>query len=70
MRTLVVAVTSIAAMTMLLPTAITGQQVTNTALDNQVKAFLEQRKGTWRCARSPTTRCTTRPGWWSPTGST
>ena len=53
MRTLVVAVTSIAALALLLPTTITGQQGANTALDSKVKAFLEQRKGTWRDLNVP-----------------
>ena len=53
MRTLVLAVTSIAAVTMLLPAALTGQQVAGTALDSKVKAFLGQRKGTWRDLNVP-----------------
>ena len=53
MRSRVLAATSIAAMTLLLPTTITGQQSANTALDSKVKAFLEQRKGTWRDLNVP-----------------
>jgi predicted O-methyltransferase YrrM len=53
MRTLVLAVASIAGMTLLLPVHIAGQQPTGIELDSKVKAFLEQRKGTWHDLNVP-----------------
>ena len=53
MRTFVLAVASIATMALLLSTRIAGQQAAGTELDTRVKAFLEQRKGTWRDLNVP-----------------
>ena len=53
MRTLILAVATMAAMTLLLPLRLAGQQAAGGALDSQVKAFLEQRKGTWRDLNVP-----------------
>ena len=53
MRTFALAMASIAAVVLLPAVRLAGQQATGTDLDRRVKAFLEQRRGTWRDLNVP-----------------